>query len=168
MIIKARHCLNKDALLTLYYSFIYPYMTYCNHVWGATYCSTLKRLFILQKKSLRIMFNMKKRESLDSVFHKQNILKLTEINLYLISRFMFRYYKGEIPYIFRNFFVLNSDVHTYFTRQRDHYHPPPVKNELGKCDIRYRGVVVWNVILDQKINPCTSEACTKYYKEIYN
>ena len=32
MIIKARHYLNKDALLSLYYGFIYPYLTYCNQV----------------------------------------------------------------------------------------------------------------------------------------
>ena len=50
MIVKAKHCLNRDALLTLYNSFIYPYITYCNQVWGCTYNSTLKRLFILQKK----------------------------------------------------------------------------------------------------------------------
>ena len=34
MIIKAKKRLNKDALVTLYYSFIYPYMTYCNHICG--------------------------------------------------------------------------------------------------------------------------------------
>ena len=65
MIIKAKHNLNKDALMTLYNSFIYPYLSYCNQVWGCTYSRTLKKLFTLQKLSLRIMFNMKKRESLE-------------------------------------------------------------------------------------------------------
>ena len=32
VIIKARNYLNKDTLLSLYYSFIYPYVTYCNQV----------------------------------------------------------------------------------------------------------------------------------------
>ena len=48
MIVKAKHCLNRGALLTVYNSFIYPYITYCNQVWGCTYNSTLKRVFILQ------------------------------------------------------------------------------------------------------------------------
>ena len=39
ILIKARNCLNKHAMMTLYYSFIYPYMTYCNNVWGSTYKS---------------------------------------------------------------------------------------------------------------------------------
>ena len=51
MIIKARHCLNKNALLTLYYSFIYPYLIYCNVVWGSNYASNLQKLDSLQKKS---------------------------------------------------------------------------------------------------------------------
>ena len=39
MIVKAKKYLRKEALLTLYYSFVYPYFTYCNHIWGATYVS---------------------------------------------------------------------------------------------------------------------------------
>ena len=34
MIIKARKYLNKAALMSLYYSFIYPYLTYCNQIRG--------------------------------------------------------------------------------------------------------------------------------------
>ena len=34
MIIKARNYLNKQGLLTLYYSFVYPHLTYCYHIWG--------------------------------------------------------------------------------------------------------------------------------------
>ena len=34
MIIKARNYLNKQGLLTLYYSFVYPYLTYCYDIWG--------------------------------------------------------------------------------------------------------------------------------------
>ena len=34
--IKARNRLNKYAMMTVYYSFIYPYMTHCNYVWGST------------------------------------------------------------------------------------------------------------------------------------
>ena len=37
MIINARQCLNRKALTTLHYSFFYPYLTYCNHVWGRNY-----------------------------------------------------------------------------------------------------------------------------------
>ena len=60
LIINAKHSLNKDAQMTLYNWLIYPYLSYCNQVWGCTYSTNLKKLFTLQKLSLRIMFNMKK------------------------------------------------------------------------------------------------------------
>ena len=47
MIIKARNYLNKNSLLTLYYTFVYPYLTYCNHIWGNIYQGNLKHLCVL-------------------------------------------------------------------------------------------------------------------------
>ena len=66
MIVKARE-LNRNALLTLYYSFVYPYLIYCNHVWGCTYQTNLKQLFILQKKALRIMCGKRKMDSTEHI-----------------------------------------------------------------------------------------------------
>ena len=37
IILTARRVFNKNTLLSLYYSFIYPYFTYCIHVWGSAY-----------------------------------------------------------------------------------------------------------------------------------
>ena len=52
------------------------------------------------------MFNMLKRESLENVFHNENILKFTDISVYLTSKFMFRYYHGDVPDDFQNFLYL--------------------------------------------------------------
>ena len=49
ILIKARAFINKDALVTLYYSFIYPYLVYCNHIWGSSCSQNLQWLFVLQK-----------------------------------------------------------------------------------------------------------------------
>ena len=37
IIIRARKVLHNESLKYLYYSFIYPYMIYCNQVWGSAY-----------------------------------------------------------------------------------------------------------------------------------
>ena len=34
VILRARKYLMKETLISLYYSFVYPYLIYCNHVWG--------------------------------------------------------------------------------------------------------------------------------------
>ena len=51
IIIKARKWLNQDSLISLYYSFIYPYFIYCNHVWGTTCKTYIEPLSVLQKKN---------------------------------------------------------------------------------------------------------------------
>ena len=55
MVIKARNYLNKSGLITIYYSFIYPYLTYCNHIWGCTYKTNLQRIVTLQNRIVRII-----------------------------------------------------------------------------------------------------------------
>ena len=118
ILIKACNCLNKHATMTLYYSFIYPwYMTYCNNVWGSTYTSNTEKVYNLQKRALRIMFNLGKRESVMLMFTEMCTLKLPDINVYLTSRFMFCYYHELFPGIFHGDFILNMDVNEYFTKQ---------------------------------------------------
>ena len=34
---KVRHFVNNHILVMLYYSLIYPFLTYGNHVWGLTF-----------------------------------------------------------------------------------------------------------------------------------
>ena len=55
ILIKAKDILNRDTLVTLYYSFVFPYYVYCNHIWGSSCSKHLRRLFVLQKKAIRII-----------------------------------------------------------------------------------------------------------------
>ena len=52
---KLRYYVNVDILIMLYYSLIYPYLTYGIQVWGLTYPSYLKPVTTLQKRVVRIM-----------------------------------------------------------------------------------------------------------------
>ena len=47
MITKARKFLTYESLKTLYYSFVYPFLIYCNHVWGNACSTSLKKLVLL-------------------------------------------------------------------------------------------------------------------------
>ena len=158
MIIKARKYLNKESLMNLYYSFIYPYLTYCNHIWGATYVTSLRKLVVLQKKVVRIICQVKPRTPTDELFRKLGIIKFCDLNKYLICRFMFKWYKRVLPSIFDSFFTYNRDVHQYITRQSDEFHVPPVKTTMGQQSIRYRGADLWNRFLKTGYSADVSEA----------
>ena len=55
IISKARQVFNVATLITLYYSFIYPYLTYCIEVWGKAPDIHLQKLFQLQKRGIKII-----------------------------------------------------------------------------------------------------------------
>ena len=52
---KVRHFVDNHVLAMLYYSLIYPFLTYGVHVWGLTFPSFPTQLFTIQKKAIRII-----------------------------------------------------------------------------------------------------------------
>ena len=55
IIAKARFYLSSQTLMTLYYSLVYPFLTYCNVAWSSTYCSNLNCIYLLQKRLVRLI-----------------------------------------------------------------------------------------------------------------
>ena len=47
---KAKHLLDRRSGMILYFSLFLPYLSYCCEVWGNTYSSNIKNVYILQKK----------------------------------------------------------------------------------------------------------------------
>ena len=158
MVIKARKFLDKASLINIYYSFFYPYITYCNHIWGNASKSYLNRIFILQKKIVRIISHEKRLAPTAQLFDKLGLIKFTDLNKYIVARFMFRWYNNETPSMFHNYFTLNHDVHNYRTRQAEYLHIPSARTNLGKKSIRFHGAIIWNKLLKLDFSVDTSEA----------
>ena len=103
IISRIRPFITKIALL-LYFSLIYPYLTYCNIVWASTYHSHLDRLNILQKRIIRVVFLLPFLSSTKSTFVNNNLLNIYQIHSLQIALFMFSYDHNALPKIFTGFF----------------------------------------------------------------
>ena len=158
VMLKARKLLSLNAMKTLYFSFVYPYFTYCNHVWGTAYDTHLYPLFMQQKRAVRIITMSKYREHTDPLFLKLGLLKIHDINTYVFSKFLYRWYHDKLPSLFENIFTHVGDVHHFDTRQCTQQYCPRIKTNLGKCKFSYRAPHIWNQFMRAKINPDTSEA----------
>jgi hypothetical protein len=53
----SRFVLSTRTKLSVYYTLIYPYISYCNTVWSSTYATSLNRIWLLQKRAVRVMTN---------------------------------------------------------------------------------------------------------------
>ena len=66
IISRVRRIFPQTVLLMLYYSLIYPYLSYCCIIWGNACVSTLNRVVILQKRAIRLVTNSPYRHTMTS------------------------------------------------------------------------------------------------------
>ena len=166
---KCRKFFSSTTLLTLYYSFIYPYLNYCNNIWGNTFCTYLEPLVKLQKKAIRIIANEKRNAHTGNLFIKFNVLDMKKLYVYCVQLFMFKFYHHLVPNIFDNFYTINSDVHPHFTRQSSLLHVAKAKTKPKLTSIRITGVKTFNFyhdIIDMNCSIITYKKKLKYHLKL--
>ena len=146
IILKARKKLNKSVLLNVYYSFAYPYFIYCNHVWGNIYPTNLKKITVLQKKLIRIVTCSPYRAHSKPLLVANNVLSVSEINVYMVGIFMYNYCNDNMPDIFNGFFQRNSERHNRNTRQSNDFHVRFARLDVRTFSLRIHGATIWNDI----------------------
>ena len=118
MLFRSRFYLSSKSKLTLYYSLIYPYITYCNSTWSSTYVTNLNRIYCLQKRAVRAITNSDSRANSAPLFSKLKILDIYPLNTFQIAKFMHRYHNNLLPPLFFNLFFTNNQTHGYSTRKQ--------------------------------------------------
>jgi hypothetical protein len=144
IIARAWKSLSGPTLLQIYYSFIYPYITYCNLAWGNAPNTTLWPVYRLQKLAIRLVANIKQRNSSLSYCKLKAILRLPEIYQQSTAIFMFKYANDLLPDIFSNFFVQNNAMHHYPTRAGNQLRTPLTKTTIATNFITKTGLASWN------------------------
>ena len=145
---KARRKLNKSCLINLYYSFAYPYFIYCNQVWGSNYRTCLEKIFLIQKKIIRIITSSPYRAHTEPLFIANRLLDVYDINDYMVSIFMCKTITPEIPTLFSSFFRRNNSIHSHNTRISEDLYVPYARTNVRKFSMRINGAVIWNSIPD--------------------
>ena len=146
IITKARRTFDKETLLSLYYSFIYPYLSYCIHLWGSAYQSYLKKLEILQKLVIRIIAGVNRREHTAPLFSNFGVLTLENVFSYNIGLLMYKYHHGWLSNVM-NLFEKTKDIHDHDTRQIILLRIPKFDTDIGEMSFKNQAAHIWNKIL---------------------
>ena len=101
---KVKHSLNRHTLTMLYYTLIYPYLSYCILIWGKTSAVHLDKLVKLQKKAIRVITRSSFNCHTANLFRELSILPLEEIYRYQCALFVFKSIRGIHPSQFQRVF----------------------------------------------------------------
>ena len=144
---KVRNVLNKKGMILLYYSFLYPYLSFCIEVWGKSCPTYLSSLFIVQKRAVRLISFSPYLSHTDPIFKSLQILKLNDIYKYSVALFMYKFVMGYLPLIYNNMFNFNLEFHNYNTRQSKQLHVSRGRLNIRRRTIGYNGVFIWNELM---------------------
>ena len=137
IISKLRHYLTLLQMKQIYYSLIYPYISYAILAWGSAYKTHIDKIQAKQNHSARLIFfatTYGEQESALPLLNLFDVLTVHKIYRVQILKFTYLWHKGLLPKLFSNYFQYASNVHKYNTRY------------ASKQTIGYAACTVWDKI----------------------
>ena len=104
MVYKVRQFVNQRTLISIYHAIFNSHLNYVSIVWGQTK-SSINRVFIIQKKSLRTIHFKGKFDNTSSLISASNIIKLPDKISIEDCLFVSKSLNNQLPEIFNNWFV---------------------------------------------------------------
>ena len=165
IICKARKSLKSSTLVTLYNSFIYPYLTYGIEIWGTASETNLQPIITLQNRIVRIIKSTHYRAHAPPIFKSLKLLPFPDIYQFSIAKLMFKIIKGIIPTVLNDIFTVNMNIHDHLTRQRHKLRIPAARTNLLQKTLRYKGVKIWNDFEEKIDHQCSFHIYKKKIKD---
>ena len=123
-------------------------------MWGSTYQS---RLINLHKRVIRIVSRSSFGAHTNPIFVSLRILKFEDIIKLQIGKVMYLYKNGQLPDSFNDMFLLNCDIHSYNTRNKNSFRLPYCRTVVRKFSICFQGPKIFNS-LSSEIQNASSTA----------
>ena len=122
--------LDAGILKSIYHALFESHINYACIIWGQNVC-TINRIFILQKKALRLTHFKEHNAHTAPLFFKSKIVKLP-VNVKIQNcLFISKYVNNNLLSIFNTWFVFSSTFHNYETScaAKSHLKIPTVSPE---------------------------------------
>ena len=142
---RLQHFLPQRILLTIYYSLVYPYISYGCLLWSSNFLCNYRRVQVLQNKAVRTIGRyVQDVHDTCACFRSLKLLNVGQIRDYQAAVFVFQCKNGLTPDVFKNFYQINSDLHNYGTRQSDNIVVDLRRGTRSSFSMKHLGPSVWN------------------------
>ena len=116
--------------------------------WGTASKSTLAPLFILQKRSIRLLTGSGYREHTNPLFYRAKCLKLKDIYSLETAKLMYKIRNNVLSFANLDKFNLIKNCYTHKTRlsHKNNFFLPRTRTRLGQKSLSFAGIKIWNEI----------------------
>ena len=163
IIYKARSVLSKTSLVSLYYSYVYPYLTYCIEAWGCAMQTHLLPLFLLQKKIIRLITFSPYLAHTGPIFLNLQLLPLEKIFFSRVGLVMFKCSNNMLPNVISNLYIKNNETHSHFTRNSNLLRIPKGTPNFTTISARVWNEIVTKILMDQHVSISKFKTMLKSY-----
>ena len=146
-----KYLIPKQALLSLYYSLIYPHLNYCTIVWGSAGKSALNGpsplngLKLMQKRAVRIISKNQRLAHTEPIFNNLRLLKLEDIYNFSCLTFMYKFKNNLLPFACNDLVTPRlSEQNFYNMRIEQEFTIPKHRTTVRERVIKIRGPKLWN------------------------
>ena len=146
---KIRHLVPLEVLKMLYYSLFYSFISYGITVWGFTHKAHTKKIFLAQKKIIKVMTFNKITSHSDPIFSELEFLKFDDIRQLQLLSFVYDCQNKIAPAYFQDYFVPSSQIHSFNTRlasRGDLFLERKNTFQYGIRSIEFTGARLWNML----------------------
>ena len=140
-----RYYYPNNILKMIYMSLIYSHINYCNLIWGAAEVGIIEPLFILQKKSIRIITKSPYLEHTTPLFESLKLLTVYQVYTLNCSLFMYKCLKCNYCPDFKTMIHRNSNYYDYNTRHRNLFRiSQRIRLRICQRSFLNTGINIWN------------------------
>ena len=126
-------------------SLVYSHINYCNLIWGAAEDGIIAPLFLLQKKTVRIITKSHYLEHTPPLFASLKFLTIYQVYTLNCSLFIYKCLKCNYVPDLKSKIQRNSSYYAYNTRNRDSYRiDKRVRLRICQRSFLNSGIRVWN------------------------
>ena len=148
VVARLRHFVPRTTLLNIYQSLILPHLTYGLAAWGQAAKTHLKKILVLQKRALRLMYFSEPRAHAVPLFISSKILPLQMLYAEKVSSIMFDVSCMNAPSNICDFFTKANSKHRHETRfsSSGNYYVQTSRLNLNQDSFSRFGAKLWNAI----------------------
>ena len=151
---KVRHKLQRSTLINLYYCFVFPYLHYCIVIWGNASNLYVNPLLYLQKRILRIIYDVHFKSSAKPLFIKSKILNVFDLYVYCVLIFMFKHWRSLLPECLNDVLkikVVNVSILALPTRSQNFYEIKFFRTTKCQKSLSYVGPSLFNILMRAEV-----------------